>query len=67
MFQMLHNVNVYGGVVVLSAFTAYDTHNMIELYKKGEPDSLSAATNFYLNFMNLLVRIMEILAKTQKK
>jgi FtsH-binding integral membrane protein len=67
LFQMLHNVNVYGGVVLFSAFTAYDTHNMIERYEKGDPDSLSCATDFYLNFMNLLVRFMEILAKTQKK
>jgi len=67
MFQALHSVNTYGGIVLFSAFTAYDTEQMMDRYQTGDPDHIGSATEFYLNFVNLLVRIMEVLAKFQKK
>jgi FtsH-binding integral membrane protein len=66
-FQMLHSVDTYGGILLFTGFTAYDTHKAIERYKKGDPDHLGCATELYLDFMNLLVRIMEVMAKAQKK
>jgi FtsH-binding integral membrane protein len=65
-FEILHNVNVYAGIGIFAAFTSYDTYEMVEDYKKGRLNHISHATNFYLNFMNLLVRIMEIMAKIKE-
>ncbi len=67
MIQLLHNVDLYGGIILFTGFTAYDTHRAIDMYKRNDPDHLGVSTDMYLNFMNLLIRIMEITAKTQQK
>ncbi len=67
MIQLLHNVDLYGGIALFTGFTAYDTHRAIDLYKRNDPDHLGVATDMYLNFMNLLIRIMEIYLKMQRK
>lgn len=64
--QMLHSVDLYGGIALFTALTAYDTHVAIDKYEKGDPDHLGCATDFYLDFMNLLVRFMELVAKVKK-
>ena len=64
--QMLHHVDTYAGIALFTAFTAYDTHVAIDRYEKGDPDHLGCATDFYLDFMNFLVRFMEIVAKMKK-
>jgi FtsH-binding integral membrane protein len=65
--QLLHNVDLYGGILLFTGFTAYDTHRAIDMYKRNDPDHLGVATDMYLNFMNLMIRIMEITAKMQQK
>jgi len=65
--QLLHNIDLYGGILLFSGFTAYDTHRAIDMYKRNDPDHLGVATDMYLNFMNLLIRIMEIYSKVQRK
>ena len=41
---------------------AYDTHYAIDQFKKGEPDHLQFSLQLFLNFINLLLRIMELMA-----
>jgi FtsH-binding integral membrane protein len=60
------NIDAYGGILLFSGMTAFDTYNAIEMYKKQNPDHIGCATDLYLNFMNLLIRFMEILAKIKK-
>lgn len=67
MFQMLHSVDLYGGIVLFTALTAYDTHKAVEHYQKKDPDHLGCSIELYLDFVNLLIRISEIMAKFQKK
>lgn len=57
------NVDMYGGILLFSGINAMDTHKAIEMYESKNPDHLGCATNLYLNFMNILVRIMAILSK----
>ena len=64
--QLLHNVDLYGGVGLFSALTAYDTHRAIQVYKDKDPDHLGVATDFYLDFVNLWIRFMEIVAKSRR-
>lgn len=66
-FNVIHHVDLYGGLVLFTALQAYDTHQMIEMYtKERKPDHLIASINFYLNFLNLFRRILEIYAKANK-
>jgi FtsH-binding integral membrane protein len=43
--------------------TAYDTHRAIEEYKAGNADHLYHAVSFYLNFLNIFVRVVEIMRR----
>lgn len=64
---MVHNVDVYGGVALFTGFAIYDSWNCQKMYLAGTPDHLGCATDLYLDAMNLLVRIMEILSKANNK
>lgn len=64
---MWFSVEPYLGIALFTALTSYDTHNAIKTYRNGDPDHIGCATEFYLNAVNLLIRIMEILAKIYAK
>ncbi len=67
MFSMaLHSIDTYAGIVLFTAMSAYDTHKSIEMYENKDPDHLGCAINLYLDFINLLIRIMEVMAKIKK-
>lgn len=45
------------GLVLFTAFQAYNTHRMIKMYtKENNPDHLDASMSFYVNFINLFDR-----------
>jgi FtsH-binding integral membrane protein len=64
---MLHNVDIYGGIGLFTLMSIYDAHVARQMYLKGEPDHLGCATSVYLDFMNILIRVMEAMAKTKQK
>jgi FtsH-binding integral membrane protein len=66
MGSMLHSVDTYGGILLFTAMNAYDTQLAMARYRDGDADHLGCATDLFLNFMNLLIRIMEALAKAQE-
>jgi len=66
MYDAIHNINTYGGIALFAGLTAYETHAAIDMYKKNEPDHLLCASNLYLDFMNLLVRFIDIISKYKK-
>jgi len=63
----MHSIDLYAGIPLFAGFVAYDTHKAIELYNQKDPDHLGCSLNLYLDFMNILVRMIEIMAKLQKK
>ncbi len=65
--SVLYNVDTYGGILLFTGMTAYDTQLAIDQYNKKNPDHLGCSINLYLNFMNLLVRIMQVMAESQRK
>lgn len=65
--QLLHSVDLYGGIILFTGLTAYDTHVAIDMYKRKDPDHIGISMDLYLDFMNLLVRIMEIVTKSKKE
>ena len=60
-----HLINLYGAIPLFTGLVAYDTHKSIELYRTGDADHLGCSTGLYLDFMNLLIRFMEIISKAQ--
>ena len=60
---LVHNVDIYGGIGLFTLMSIYDSYMAKQMYLKGEADHLGCATTVYLDFINLLIRIMEALAK----
>lgn len=61
LMAMSHNVSLYGGLAIFTGFMAYDTHQAIAMFKEDRPDHLQVAMDLFLNFKNLLMRIMMIM------
>jgi FtsH-binding integral membrane protein len=61
--SLLHNVDTYFGIGVMAACNAYTTHRAIDCYEKKNPDHLGISINLYLEFMNMMIRFAEIVAK----
>jgi len=59
----LYNINLYLGLGVFSLFIAYDTQNMIEMYKAGNDDHVSPALNLFLNIINIFIRLLQIFGR----
>jgi len=64
--SMLHSIDLYVGIPLFAGFVAYDTHVAIEMYKNKDPDHLGCSANMYLDFMNILVRMIELMSKFKK-
>lgn len=64
--DMTHMISLYGGIPLFTGLIALDTKKAIEKYQDGEPDHLGCSTELYLDFMNLFIRFVEIIAKIQK-
>ncbi len=60
-----HLINLYGGIPLFTGLIAYDTYKAIQMYREGEPDHLVCSVDLYLSFINLFVRLVEIIAKIQ--
>jgi len=59
----LYNVNIYGGLALFSLYIAYDTQNMIEMYKAGNHDHIIPAANMFLNLFQIFIRLLEIFGR----
>jgi FtsH-binding integral membrane protein len=61
LFHFVHRIDLIGETGVFTAYVAYITHNCIESYNSGSPDHLGHATEFFLDFINILNRMLEII------
>jgi growth hormone-inducible transmembrane protein len=68
--EMLHDVSLYGGLLVFGGLMLTDTNKLIknveELSEKNF-DPINESINIYLNIINIFIRILEILSKNKKK
>lgn len=64
--DMTHMISLYGGIPLFTGLIALDTQKAIEKYHAGLPDHLGCSTELYLDFMNLFIRFVQIIAKIQK-
>lgn len=65
--SMCHSIDMLGGVALFTGFAIYDLHKIERAWLKGRPDHINISANLFLDFINLLIRIMEIMAKSQAK
>lgn len=70
-FSVLDLLLAYAGVAVFLALTAYDVKKLKDIYYEsnglvGEREVLMGAFTLYLEFMNLFIRILEILGREKK-
>nr|QBK87339.1 MAG: inhibitor of apoptosis-promoting Bax1 [Marseillevirus LCMAC201] len=56
-FPMLHDINVYGGVLLFMGYSAYDTHQLIKDYEKGQLDHIGHATNYLLISLSACLKL----------
>jgi len=60
-----HFISLYGGIPLFTGLISYDTYQAIKRYKEGDADHLGCSVDLYLNFINLFIRLVEIIAKNQ--
>ncbi len=60
-----HFISLYGGIPLFTGLISYDTYKAIERYKERDADHLGCSVDLYLNFINLFIRLVEIIAKIQ--
>jgi len=61
----LFSINLYLGLGIFSLFVAYDTQQMIESYRAGDPDHITPALNLFLNVLNIFVRLLHIFGRSE--
>jgi Bax inhibitor 1 len=61
------SINLYVGLLVFSGYVVFDTQLMIEKASQGSADVIDDAVGLFLDFVNIFIRIMVILAKMSKK
>ena len=49
-YPLLHDVYMYGGLVLFTAYVAYDTQKMLDEYALGEDDHLKHAVDLFIDF-----------------
>lgn len=61
---VLHNVYLYGGLMLGTAFVSYDTQRMIEDYKEGNEDVPMAVANMFINLKMIFTRLLFIFSSS---
>jgi FtsH-binding integral membrane protein len=64
--EAIHSVDLVGGIGLFTMMSIYDAYAARKMYLEGDPDHIGCSTMVYLDFMNLLIRLMEVLSKIRK-
>ena len=59
--SLLFRADNYLGILLFSAFVAYDTHVAIKSYEMGYADHLGVSIQFIMNIWNILMRVIYIM------
>lgn len=60
MMSGLYNLNIYGGLVLMSLFVAFDTQQMIDRAASGDTDHVSDALNMFIDIWGIFIRLLAI-------
>ena len=59
---IFHSISLYGGLLLFTGYIAYDTQVAISSYEEGDRDHVSHSLNFFVNFVAIFRRMMEVLS-----
>ena len=65
--SILFQIDIYLGLVLFCFYIIYDTQMVIQEFEMGQNDIVHHAMTFYLDFLNIFIRILIILMKNSKK
>jgi len=63
---ILFNISLYGGLLLFCAYIMFDTQLIIEKASSGTYDVVTDSLELFLDFINIFVRLLIILAKDKK-
>eukprot|EP01101_Sappina_pedata_P003955 TRINITY_DN1613_c0_g1_i1.p1 TRINITY_DN1613_c0_g1~~TRINITY_DN1613_c0_g1_i1.p1 ORF type:complete len:256 (+),score=102.49 TRINITY_DN1613_c0_g1_i1:23-790(+) len=65
--MFIFNIQLYGGLLLMCGFVVFDTQLIVEKAERGDRDFIGHALSFFLDFINIFVRLLIILSKDKKK
>lgn len=68
--SVLHQVSLYGGLVLFSGFVLFDTSRVIERAKAapvGKFDPVSSSISIYMDIINIFIRIVQIMSSGNRR
>lgn len=65
--NMLYNLSLYGGFLVMSIMVVYDTQRIVERASNGNFDVESDALLLFVDFVNIMMRLMRIKKNNSKR
>jgi len=66
-FQIMYDLQTYLGLMVFSGYVIFDTQVIVEKAERGNGDFVGHALDLFLDFINILIRIIKILADKENK
>lgn len=63
---LIYKIQLYGGLILFSAFILYDTQLIIAKKKNGDDDFIWHSVDLFLDFINIFRRLMIILADNKE-
>jgi FtsH-binding integral membrane protein len=57
----------YIGILIMSGYNWYDTQCIINSYNEKKLDPIGHSVNYTLNFINILIRVIELMARRNRK
>jgi len=61
------SVQLYGGLLMFCGFVIFDTQLIVEKAARGDTDFIQHSLSLFMDFVNIFVRLLIILAKDKKK
>jgi len=65
--QMWFRPEPYISILLFSGYNWYHTQCMIQSYKENKLDPIGHSVNYTLNAVNIMIRVMELLARSNRK
>lgn len=59
--RFAQTVDLYAGIPLFAGLVACDTNKTIEKYNNKDPDHLGCSIELYLDAMNILLRLIELI------
>merc|ERR1719277_7229 len=64
--QMIFQVNLYAGLVIMCGFVLYDTQLIVEKKRRGDDDYVWHCVDLFVDFINIFRRLLIILSQKEE-